>query len=161
MRRLKRQQAVNERAFASHGSRPFRTTHCFHTLAHAAQAEPFFSSRSLAIVGDMQFDGPLVVCKPDAARMRRRVAHDVGDRLAQGKGQNVFLRYRNSQRFRIAIERNSRGLKGISRVFEFRIEPSGAIATDGRTDLCQSIARDALDITNFRSGANGIAVGKS
>ena len=74
-----------------------RSTQSFQSLAHATQAVAFGSVGAAAVVGNFQRAEILLASQLDAALPRLRMAHHIGNGLAQGQRQNSFLCGRKRQ----------------------------------------------------------------
>ena len=135
-----------------------RSAQGFQALAHAAQTVAFGSVGAAPVVGNFQCADIVLTPQLHGASPRLRMAHDIGNGLAQGQSQHRLLRGRKRQLRQIGINRDARSLQRLARANQFGGQPFAAITADRFAYIRQRSPRSLFHIQHLLFGALRIAV---
>ena len=85
------------------------------------------------------------------------MSHDVRDAFANREREHRFVRWLQCHRFEIGVECDVRRLQRFARGIDFGLQSVRSISAHCAADLCERVARDALDVANFGARAFDIA----
>src|SRR5690606_26569122 len=131
---------------------------CADAFAHPAQPAAFGGSRPAAVVLDFEGVDIIAGAHADPTHVRARMPDDVGDRLAEGEGEDRFAAVgpAGGRRLDVDLGADAGGPEQRARAGDLILE-GGTVTTDRVAHLAQCLPRDALDVPHLARRARRVA----